>query len=420
MIQDGERRYRGAVAAGRKTALAKVVPAVTETERLLRQLTANTGKPLTPVEEAFAFKRLIDESGCSQVDLAKMLGRPRSVVGDRIRLVELDEVWLGLITSGKLQVSHAAILSTFSAVPSEYQKKAAANFVGDYRVKRYIDHGGTVPVDEMPRLLYVSFRDYIKPVAKTPGYRGPTIEIKDQYSDRKSKYAADIKMWRPFFNAYERKRKKEQGPSYSRSNYVEQTPVERAMKALKAAGISVPARNAGKTAIKPAEGEAVILHENQGWARDIDPKVLLDKIDPKTITCVQNFGGDELWTSDAAAVAAAREAYRQHVEAVTAQALKSLRADLTPRRIKEYAVSGPGASNLMAAIVRGPVAKVVALAIGVPVPGADNSYAGANAERLLSALATVSALNLSIPDDWRIDRQIAAVREDVAFKLRDS
>lgn len=417
MIQDGERRFRGSIAALNRTVLAKVVPPRSEGERLLRQLTANTGKPLTAVEEAFAFKRLMDSQGWSQAELARHLGRPRSVVGDRIRLVELDPAWLAGIADGRLQVSHAAILSTFSAVPADYQAKAAKNFFEDYRIKRFLEGGGSVPIGDMPRMLYVAFRDYIKAVDKTPGYRGPTIEIKDQYSEKKSKYAADIKQWRPCFNVYEKKRRKAQGPS-SRSGYAESiTPIERAMKALKAAGIDVPARNTGKTAVKPADGEAVILHENQGWARDIHPKVLLEKIDPKTIIYVQNFGGDELWTSDSAAVAAAREAYRQHVEAVTAVALRSLRADLTPRRVKDYAVSGPGASNLMAAIARGRDIKVVALAIGVPLPGTDESFSGDNAEKLLSALATVRALNLTVPDDWRIDDKIKSVRMNVAFKL---
>lgn len=418
MIQDGERRYRGSIAAASKTILAKVVPPLTEGERLLRQLTANTGKPLTAVEEAFAFKRLMESEGWSQAELARNLGRPRSVVGDRIRLVELDPAWLAGIADGRLQVSHAAILSTFSAVPSDYQAKAAKNFFEDYRITRYLEGGGSVPIGEMPRMLYVAFRDYIKPVSKTPGYRGPTIEIKDQYSDRKSKYAADIKAWRPFFNAYEKKRRKESGPSSSRSSYVDHTPVERAMKVLKAAGIEVPARAVGKVAVKPADGEAIILHENQGWARDIDPKVLLAKIDPKTITLVQNFGGDELWSSDTAAVTAARDAYQQHVEVVTAVALKGLRADLTTRRINEHAVSGPGASNLLAAISRGnPDVKVIALALGIPAPSTDGSFASKSAEKLLSAVAAVASLNLSVPSNWKIEQKIAAVRENVAFKL---
>jgi ParB/RepB/Spo0J family partition protein len=417
MISDGERRWRGAAAAGLKFVDVEVVPIASPGRRLIRQVTANTGKPLTAVEQGMAYASIIEEEKLTQAQLAKALGIPKSTVGDRIRLIELDPVWLDAIASGKLQVSHAPALSVFSAVPSEYQKKAAANLLSDYRLERFTKDGGTVPVDELPRLLYVAFRDYIKETSKTPGYRGPTIEIKREYSLGKTKYAADIKLWRPCFSAYDKKRRKEQGGRSMRSSYVEQTPIERAMKALKAAGINVPTRSPGKTAAKPAEGEAVILHENQGWARDLDPKVLLEKIDPKTIAYVQNFGGDELWTSDGAAVAAAREAYRQHVEAVTSRALKSLRADLTPRRIKEYAVSGPGASNLMSALGRGAVAKVVALAIGVPIPGADDSFSAENAERLLSALATVHALNLSIPDDWRIDQQIAAVRKDVAFKL---
>jgi ParB/RepB/Spo0J family partition protein len=417
MIADGERRWLGG--AHLKTIPCRIrLDLEDAVDRLITQLSANTGKPLSPIEQARAFKKALDaDPKLSQAKLAERLGIPRTTIGDRIRLIDLDAAWLDLISAGKLQVSHAAILSTFAPVPSEYQKKAAKNFVEDYRVKRYIDNGGTVPVDDMSRLLYVSFRDYIKPTSKAPGYRGPILRIKNQYSPGKTTYAADIKIWRPLFNKYENTRRKNAGPSFSRSGYVDHTPIERAMKVLKSAGIEVPAKPVGKTAVKPADGEAVFLTED-GWAKDIHPSVLLEKIDPRSIVFVQNFGGDELWTTDSASITASREAFRQHAEDATATELKQLRAGLTTRAINNNAISGPGASPLLKAIAAGGrTAKVVALAIGVPAPFDAGSLGSENAEKLLSALAAVSNLNLPVPLEWQIEERIASVRKAVAFKL---
>ena len=438
LILDGERRYRGTIAAGRKTILGKVVPPSSEGARLLRQLTSNTGKPLSPVEESFAFQRLMESEEWSQAELARQLGRPRSVVGDRIRLVELDQAWLAPIADGRLQVSHAAILSTFSAVPAEYQAKAAKIFFEDYRVKRYTDGGGSVPVDDMPRLLYVAFRDYIKETSKTPGYRGPTIEIKDQYSPRKSKYAADITLWRPCFRAYEKQERKAhasggRSSSYSGGGSWLSAP-EKAVKALKAAGFDPPLRPVGNKRVLPEEGE-VVIHSENGWPRDIHPKVLLAKIDPTKITYVKgNFGGDELFTSDAAAVSAAREAYRQHVDEAVKKEIAPLRDKLTEKVLHDHAVTGPGAVSLLSAIgtERG-APKVVALALGltIAVGVADDdgfeddadlliAASRAHAERLLSALAAVGALKIELPDDWRIGQLIRKGISDVPFKVAKS
>jgi hypothetical protein len=132
--------------------------------------------------------------------------------------------------------------------------------------------------------------------------------------------------------------------------------------------------------------------------------VLLEKIDPSTITYVKgNFGGDELFTSDSAAVDAAREAFRQHVANVAERELAPLRKALTSKVISEHQVTGPGSIHLLATLdpERGQ-AKVVALALGLAIAGgvtSDDSFddddevlhpAGAkaaDAERLLSALA---------------------------------
>lgn len=440
VIIDGERRWRGAVKLAEIPCRIRL-DLEDGVDRLITQLSANTGKPLTPVEQARAFKLLLDDQdGLSQAELAKRLGIPRSTIGDRIRLIELHSVWLDALTAGRLQVSHAPILSTFSAVPAEYQAKAAKSFFEDYRTKRYLQGGGSVPIDEMPRLLFVAFRDYIKETGKTPGYRGPTIEIKDPYSTHKSKYAADITLWRPCFRAYEKKERKarssgSRSSSYSGGGSWLSAP-QKAVKALKAAGFDPPLRKVGNIRVLAEKGEAIIHSEN-GWPKDLHPKVLLAKIDPSTITYVKgNFGGDELFTSDIAAVTAAREAYRQHVANVAEKELAPLRKQLTSQRLTDYAVTGPGVLDLLSFLnpERG-TPKVVAMALGLTVAGGvsnDDSFedddedyviieptAISDAARLLSALAAIRALDIKVPDDWQIGQLIRKGIGDVAFKLPD-
>jgi ParB family transcriptional regulator, chromosome partitioning protein len=98
MIRDGERRWRGAKAAGVKEADVEVVPPMSSGKRLLHQVTFNLHLRLTPIELALAYKSIMEEEGWSQAQLAKELGVAKSTVGDRIRLVDLDPVWLDLIS----------------------------------------------------------------------------------------------------------------------------------------------------------------------------------------------------------------------------------------------------------------------------------------------------------------------------------
>jgi len=446
LILDGERRYRGTIAAGRKTILGKVVPPSTESERLLRQLTSNTGKPLTPVEEAFSFQRLLEAQEWSQAELARQLGRPRSVVGDRIRLVEIDQVWLDLITSGRLQVSHGPIIHQYRDVPADYQAKAAKNIVeGDsWQMRKFQDAGDVIPVADFRKAIFAAFRDYIVRLDQVRSYKGPVIEVEEeQYSFgsgpnkmKKVKYAADIKLWRPIKREAEKRKKKErQSSGHSGGSQRYESPMSKALKSLKAAGLELPARKAGTARAEPKEGETAIYDDN-GWRGGIDPKTLLDKIDPASIIHVkEQYGGDELFTSDVAAVTAAKTAYRKHEADVTKKELAPLRAKLSAKTLAEHAVTGPGAAALLALISteRYGSPKVVALALGLSIEGGvgddDDSFgdedpvilAGgaelSDAERLLSGLAVVAALKLKVPDAWSLERKIASAVGDVAFKV---
>lgn len=368
MIVDGERRYRGSIAAGKKTVLAKIVPPATEGKRLLRQVTSNTGKPLTPIEEAMAYKRIMEVEGWGQAELARQLGKPRSVVGDRIRLIELDPVWLEAISAGKLQVSHAPILSTWSVVPSKWQQKAAATLFDDYRFKRYADGDGTLPIDELPRLLEVAFRPYICPMDRCKGYRGPTVKVKHQYGGAVT-YAADIKLWRPFNKKYESAHRKALQRNAGSSSYRRQID-----KTVDNAEKDIPAkRKTGEFHVKANRGEVVVYETDRGWQLDGIAETFLRTVDPAKLTRVYGSYGSGIVTSDMTAVAAAKEELDRLLKARLESKLAEIRGVLRSAKVEnECLVTGPGARTLINTLEkwRNPI-PIIALAMGMPDPGID-------------------------------------------------
>lgn len=409
MIQDGERRFRGSIAAGRKTVLAKIVAPASEGDRLVAQVTSNTGKPLTPLEEALAYKRIMETKEISQAELAKLVGRPKSVIGDRIRLIELDPVWLDLIEREKLQVSHAPIISTFSAVPAQYQKKAAANLLEDYRAKRFLDNGDKIPVDEMRHLLYVSFRDYIKPMGDVPGYRGPQIQISGRYGNhegRTEKYAADIALWRPIFNKRQNKRRKEMqrnaGSSPQRARDVTLSKLE-----------TLEKRQSSEYYVKAGKGEVLLYIAEEGWSSNFggDPETFLSLTDPAKLTRVYGRYNAGIVTSDLDSVAAAKETLAKRLKQQLEPQLVEIRRFLSHASV--HRVQGPGCREIVRATANEYDAPYAVVGMALGIKGFEVSYEprhqrdrGAKvpeltleqAEQLATAYVAVLAKSLKVPE----------------------
>jgi len=106
----GERRWRAAQRAG----LLKIPVVVKDVpdERLLEfALIENLQRQeLNPVEEARAYRTLVDEFGLTQQQIAERVGRERSTVSNTMRLVSLPEPVQRLIRSGELSMGHARAL----------------------------------------------------------------------------------------------------------------------------------------------------------------------------------------------------------------------------------------------------------------------------------------------------------------------
>jgi ParB family chromosome partitioning protein len=106
----GERRLRAAKLAGLET-VPIIERAATDDELLTLALIENLQREdLNPIEEAEAYVRLIDEFGHTQEELAKLLGRSRSHVGNYVRLAHAGGKVRLYLEQGKLSAGHARAL----------------------------------------------------------------------------------------------------------------------------------------------------------------------------------------------------------------------------------------------------------------------------------------------------------------------
>ncbi|MBW1997073.1 MAG: ParB/RepB/Spo0J family partition protein [Deltaproteobacteria bacterium] len=107
----GERRWRAAVKAG----LERVPVVVKETsgsEQLELALVENIHRrDLNPIEEAMAYKRLIEDMNMTQEALAEKLGRDRSTITNMLRLLRLPQAIQKDVLEGRLSMGHARALA---------------------------------------------------------------------------------------------------------------------------------------------------------------------------------------------------------------------------------------------------------------------------------------------------------------------
>jgi ParB family chromosome partitioning protein len=123
----GERRWRAARDAGLPT-LPALIRTAGDRDSLLLSLVENVAREqLSAVEEARAYAVLLDEFGLSLGGVAERVGKAKSTVSNRVRLLELPEDVLWMLARGDLTERHArAVL----AVPDrEGQKKLAKRIV---------------------------------------------------------------------------------------------------------------------------------------------------------------------------------------------------------------------------------------------------------------------------------------------------
>ena len=126
----GERRWRASQEAG----LATIPAIVRETadDHLLRDaLLENIHRAqLNPLEEAAAYKQLLEEFEVTHEELAGRIGRSRPVISNMIRLLRLPVPVQRRVAAGVLSAGHARALLALEAGP-EAQEELAARIVAE-------------------------------------------------------------------------------------------------------------------------------------------------------------------------------------------------------------------------------------------------------------------------------------------------
>lgn len=106
----GERRWRAAQSAGLGSIPAVVRGSVGESS-LVEALVENVQRQdLTPLEEAHAYKQLLEDYGMTQEDVAQRVGKSRPAVSNTLRLLQLPGPIQTLVDAGGLSAGHARAL----------------------------------------------------------------------------------------------------------------------------------------------------------------------------------------------------------------------------------------------------------------------------------------------------------------------
>lgn len=123
----GERRVRAAALAGLEKIPALIKEAA-EDKLLEMALVENIQREdLSPLEEALAYGRLIEERRLTQDEVAKRVGKNRSTVANMVRLLRLPKEIQDLIANNLLSAGHARAL--VSLLTPEHQRVLAQKIV---------------------------------------------------------------------------------------------------------------------------------------------------------------------------------------------------------------------------------------------------------------------------------------------------
>lgn len=110
----GERRFQAAKLAG-LSAVPVIVRDVTEQEKLELAIVENIQRhDLNPIEEAKSYQRLSDEFDLTQEEAAAKLGKSRSAVANKLRLLTLPVEIQKALMEGKITEGHAKAILAIS------------------------------------------------------------------------------------------------------------------------------------------------------------------------------------------------------------------------------------------------------------------------------------------------------------------
>ena len=156
----GERRWRAAQKAGlqRVPIVVRDVAAGQERSLLEMALIENIQREnLNPIDEALAYRRLVDDFGLTQDEIATAVGKDRATVANVVRLLRLPDEVRADVAAGTLSMGHARALLALAAESD--QRRLARDVIGrslsvretESLVRKTIETAGAAPETDAKR-----------------------------------------------------------------------------------------------------------------------------------------------------------------------------------------------------------------------------------------------------------------------------
>lgn len=128
-IVAGERRWRAAKLAGLKEIPVIIRDYTEETVAEVALIENIQRKDLNPIEEAKAYKKLLEEYKMTQEVLSERISKSRTVITNAMRLLKLPQGVQDLLSTGKLSTGHAKTI--LGLEDPEKQTEVAEKVISD-------------------------------------------------------------------------------------------------------------------------------------------------------------------------------------------------------------------------------------------------------------------------------------------------
>lgn len=116
----GERRWRAAKMAGLKE-VPVIIRDFDRQKKMEISLIENVQRSdLNPIEEAMAYRQLIEEFGLKQEEIAERVSKNRATIANSLRLLKLDPRVQELLTQGVISNGHARALLAIEELEQQY------------------------------------------------------------------------------------------------------------------------------------------------------------------------------------------------------------------------------------------------------------------------------------------------------------
>lgn len=117
----GERRWLAAQAVGIQE-IPAIVKTLTDREALEYSLIENVQRSnLNPLEEATGYRRLAEEFGYTQEEIASGVGKDRATIANALRLLKLPDAIQQALRNGVITMGHARALLAVEGVPKQLE-----------------------------------------------------------------------------------------------------------------------------------------------------------------------------------------------------------------------------------------------------------------------------------------------------------